>query len=344
MLIENFEKVTSKPKIDKVNGILRDVVLFSTEFNLNKNAKFTDKNLKELVDLGSKEKTYSYLGHARKGVLSTDRLPYRLGHFENYSIDGTKVKADLILSKTIEANPILPKDIKEYIYALAENEANDCGFSVSVGFDYISDGNDFVELKEVYSIDLVESPALTLAMFAKEENTMPEETVNENLSPVLEAIKTLSLALDSKGDIGPSVEAIKAALATLTPVQVAVSEAVEAIVEENEIHQTVIETIVETVVDAQAVEVETPSEIETLKSEFAAIKETLSKIQESLLTKETFAKEAPTKEPVVFHVNPVVSNSVDNSKADKKFHREEYHNLLKTDKAEAAKYHKLYLS
>lgn len=348
MIIETFGKISPTAQVDRGNSRLNGIVIMSTDFNLNNNATFSIENQKEIVSLGNTNKVYCYLGHAKKGFTSSDRLAYRLGYFENFSVDGSKVRADLQLSPTIEPNPIIPQGIKEYIYTLAEKESNECGFSMSVGMCYNED--DTVSILELFSVDLVEVPALTVAMFAKEENKdMSEDTVNEKLTPVLDALKLLSSAIDAGSDTKPSADAVKAAIDSLfAPVEAATVEpVVEPTVEVEPIVEPTIEVepISEPVEDP-SIEAKEVTEIETVKAEILSLKELISNLQSALLAQANYAKEEPkVEEPktVVFSVSPRVSPVVGGIVESKEAHKIEYHRLRAIDPVEAARYHSLYL-
>lgn len=164
--------------VDRENGILHDVVLMTTLINKNDNFNFTSNNLNQVKNIGEKKKIYSYLGHAKSGISSDDRLPFRIGFFENYHIENNDtLKADLVLSPTIDENPILTSRVgkmSDYIFSIAENDSDNCGMSVSINvfnpsletFSYEND----ITITNVHSIDLVENPALTLALFSADIN------------------------------------------------------------------------------------------------------------------------------------------------------------------------------
>ena len=326
MIIESFAKVTPKAQVDRTNSRLNGVVVMSTDLNLNHNANFTRINQDEIVSLGNTTKVYCYLGHPKKGITSNDRLPFRLGYFDNFSINGTQVKADLQLSPTIEANPILPQGIKEYIYTLAEKESSECGFSMSVGMSYNED--ETVSILEFFSVDLVEVPALTVAMFAKEQNKMEENTLNESLTPVLDALITLSNAMDSKTDIKPSLEAIQAALSALSsPTSTEATEEPES-TSEAELEAPTSEAT-EATEDVQEI-----NELDKVKSDIASIKDMLAQILSSNFSKEV--KQEPKK--VVFSVMEPIKHESSSVST----YSQEVYNSLKSEKkyTEAAEYFK----
>ena len=202
MIIETYS-FNSRPQIDDTNSRLNGVVIMSTDFNLNKNAVFTSANQSELVEMGNANKVYCYLGHAKQGSTSEDRLPFRLGYFSNWRVDGSTVKADLIISPTADDNPILaarhPEGMKKYIFALAENESSECGFSMSIGMAYNDD--DTVSILALYSVDLVEDPALTLGMFSKNnEEIIQMDDVNPLLTSAYDTFSALNDAINAGSD------------------------------------------------------------------------------------------------------------------------------------------------
>lgn len=303
---ESFSnKGAEKPNVDKENLRLNNVVIMTTEFNLNNNAVFTFVNQQELVDLGNTSKVYCHLGHAKRGVATEDRLRDRIGYFENFRIDGTAVKADLIVFSSVGENPYLPSGAIEYVFALAENEANECGFSMVVWLDYNDD--DSVTIKSLERVDLVESPALTRAMFSKiqKDYTMEEkETVLEESTTGLEVS------------------------ATPAPIQAPAPE-------------------VEELVDASEEKIEEAPKVEQFSTDrLGALETTVNEMKVLLMQLVTngYAKEEEPKEEkkVVLTFSEPISHET--AKLTKEDHRAEYHRLRKDGKlTEAAAYAKINL-
>lgn len=216
MLNINTFNTVSRPNVDRENGRLNNVVIMTTDVNFNQNANFTRQNQEEIVLLGSSEKTYCFYGHAKDGVFSAERLPWRLGKFENFRIDETKVRADLVLSPTLDTNPLLqkiyPQGISEYLYSLAENEAEECGFSMAVKLKRNSEDPNQVTIEKLYSVDLVAEPALVeTGMFSKQDETL----AHEKLTPAIDTFSLLDAALKDGEDIVDPVNTLIAQLQEL---------------------------------------------------------------------------------------------------------------------------------
>ena len=287
MIIEFYHTAITAPKIDKVNGVLRDVVVMTTEFNLNENANFSRTNQQELVDLGNTRQILSYLGHAKKGITSDDRLPFRIGSFSNFRVDDTRVVADLKLSKTLDTNPILPAGLRDYVYSLAENESNQCGFSMVVGLQY--NDNDTVTIGDLMSIDLVGVPALTQSMFAKSESTDMINRAHETLTPVIGLLVSLDESIKAGQNITPTLQTLIGVLSGLYPVAAITEEAVETAAQEAQ------EEAQEPTPDATSLDA-SPSLLD-LQSDIACIKDQVAQLMASLLAMQSFAKEEPKVEP-----------------------------------------------
>lgn len=320
MIKESFRNYSvSTTNVDREERKLLGCVVMSSDINYNRDFIFSKKNQEELVALGNrfsgqdKDKCYSYLGHSR-GLTTDDRLAFRLGHWENFRIDGSLVRADLQLDPIIDSDPILQArfpgiSMSEYIYKLAETKSKECGFSMVV---YISGTETEPIISELTSIDLVEDPALTLSMFSQhKENYMEEEIKEEKavskLSKALEIFKALDTALEA----GEPVE-----------------ELVNALIEE-------IKSA--TVTTSNAPEVtEEFSEIEVLKSEMANMKTMI----ETLTSQ--FSKKEEVKTFSINVMNPVSENVPQELSKDE--HRKEYHRLRAEDVSKAAKYFEKYLS
>ena len=327
-----FSSKGSKPNVDRENSRLNNCVVMTTDFNLNNNAVFGKVNQEEIVLLGSSEKTYCYLGHPKKGATSDDRLPFRLGYFENFCIDGSAVKADLVLSPTIDTNPVLlarfPNGIKEYIFSLAEKEADECGFSMSVGMAY--NENDTVTILRLSSIDLVEDPALTVAMFS-------EDKLIEDVHPSLNFAFDQFNALDTAIKTGTPIEAVLAALlSSLATLQA--SPAVE--VDEETPNE---EAPLEPTQEAPAEEVQEEEQIASIQTQIDSLKNDIADIKAAVMS---FSKqeiiEEPKKEQVVVQVvGHIAEETVPFSKQE---HIAEFRALRAAGKTiEAARYFERYL-
>lgn len=369
MLYETYS-FSSKPNVDKENGRLNNVVIMSTEFNLNKNAEFTLQNQKEIVELGNnpENKVYCYLGHAKQGATSNDRLPFRLGYFENFRIDKTKVKADLVLSPTIESNPVLkarfPDGITPYIYTLAEHESSECGFSMCVGLYYNED--DSVTIKTLTSVDLVEEPALTIGLFSKEEPMTDKiiEEVHPTLNQAFDKFNELDTSLKSGADVQEILTALLEALATLQAAPT-VEEAEEDATKEEGLEEIQEAKTEPTTEEAPTEELQEPIEeekeqeeeakeaitLDSLKSDIDSMKQDLADIKAAIMSfskqaeesKEYSKKEEENVEPVVFHVMSPISSEIEEEKP-REYHVKEYGRLRKEGKySEAATYHAKYL-
>lgn len=362
MLIETYS-VKARPNVDRENDRLNNVVVMTTEFNLNRNATFTAINQAEIVSLGNSEKTYCYLGHAKEGFTSSDRLPFRLGYFENFRVEDTKVKADLVLSPTIDSNPVLlarfPTGIKEYIFALAENEADECGFSMVVGMMYNDD--DSVTVGALYSIDVVESPALCLSLFAKAEKTF------EDPAPILVESFSYFNKLDDAIKQGSPIDAVLASLLESLSLLnvVSVEDAPETVLEpvlepenteaptepekveevpeptpEPEI-EPIVEPTVEPTVEPIAESSVESNPVDEIRSEFAEIKETIKQLQELIASRFSVQEKEPEEKKLVLSFNSPMP--IESSQMSKEDHKEEYSRLMKEDKVLAAKYFKKHL-
>lgn len=319
MLLETFSnKGTQKPNIDRESGRLNNVVIMTTDFNLNNNATFTRINQEELVLLGSEEKIFCYLGHSKRGLTSDDRLPFRLGYFENFSIDGSAVKADLVLSPTIEQNPILrskiPGDMKEYIYSLAENESGECGFSMSVGLAR-NEVTGAVSIIRLTSVDLVEDPALTVAMFSKDSKEYTMEDIHPSLSTAFDLFNGLDYAL--KQELSPE-DLINSLISTLQSFLTAPEEQTDPVSVDESVPapEAPLEAPIETDVDPDA---ETVDPITALQNELAEVKALVMQLMTSGFSKEEKA-EKPNEEkvePVVFETSaPIVIESAEEERFD----------------------------
>lgn len=346
MIVETYSINGQKPNIDKTNNRLNNVVVMSTEFNHNKNATFTRKNQEEIVNLGNSKKVFCYLGHSKRGLRTEDRLIDRLGHFENFRIEGTKVKADLVLSPTIESNPrfskLFPSGLTDYLFSLAEYEGADCGFSMSVGMCYNED--DSVTIKELDSVDMVEEPALTNAMFSKDKNTIMED-IHPSLNTAFDLFNELDTAIKAGQ---PTEELQTALLAALTSLKAeeeqenteAPTEEDKAVEEAPVTAEEGVEVEEEPTTETQAI-TDIQSQIEELKTaieDMKAVIMSFSKVEE----KEE-VKEEPKKK-VVFSVISPISHIEEKETKTKEQHLEEFSRLRKSGLyTEAAKYHSQFL-
>lgn len=348
MIVETYSINGQKPNIDKTNNRLNNVVVMSTEFNHNKNATFTRKNQEEIVNLGNSKKVFCYLGHSKRGLRTEDRLIDRLGHFENFRIEGTKVKADLVLSPTIESNPrfskLFPSGLTDYLFTLAEFEGADCGFSMSVGMCYNED--DSVTIKELDSVDMVEEPALTNAMFSKDKNTIMED-IHPSLNTAFDLFNELDTAIKAGQ---PTEELQTALLAALTSLKAEEEqESTEAPTEEEKAVEEAPVTAEEGVEVEEEPPTETPTETQAITDIQSQIEELKTAIEDmkavimsfSKVEEKEEVKEEPKKK-VVFSVLPTILES--NVERSKEEHLEEFSRLRKAGLyTEAAKYHSEYL-
>lgn len=323
MIQENFRNYSvDASKIDKEARKLVGCIVMSTDVNYNRDFIFSKKNQEELVELGNrfsnidKDKCYSYLGHSR-GLLSDDRIALRIGHWENFRIDGTLVRADLNLDSVIDVDPVFQArfpgiSMSEYIYKLAETKSNECGFSMVV---YISGTETEPVISQLNSIDLVEDPALTLSMFSqnKEEKIMEEQKTQEEpvskLSKALELLKALDDALINGN---PSEELVNALIEEIKSATKPASETSKP--------------------------TEEFSEIEVLKNELANLK-TMIETFTSQFSKTEVKEE---KKFSISVINPVSEDIP--QELSKEEHRREYHRLRKENVSQAAKYFEKYLS
>lgn len=258
--------------VDRENLQLKNCVVFSTSINKNNEFEFISENLSEIVALGNAGEVKSYINHAR-GLIEKRVGSWIPGSFR---IDGDFVKADLQLSEVNDVNPELKPEYNDFVLTLAEKEPTKCGFS-TVMIVGTKDGEP--SIKKLYSIDLVETPALTLAMFSKKEEMEMEEkeTISENsiqetytektvtefseegmieisevkvetiemsekLIPAYEIFRELDKALYEKTDI----EEIKARLIEAISLVVVESPIVEEVMSENSVQEKVtMESLVE---------------------------------------------------------------------------------------------------
>lgn len=250
--------------VDRENLQLKNCVVFSTSINKNNEFEFIPENLSEIVSLGNSGEVKSYINHAR-GLIEKRVGSWIPGSFR---IDGDFVKADLQLSEVNDVNPELKPEYNDFVLTLAEKEPTKCGFS-TVMIVGTKDGEPTI--KKLYSIDLVETPALTLAMFSKKEEMEMEEkeTISENciqetytektvtefseegmieisevkvetiemsekLIPAYEIFRELDKALYEKTDI----EEIKARLLEAISLVVVESPIVEEVMSENNVKES----------------------------------------------------------------------------------------------------------
>jgi hypothetical protein len=115
------------------------------------------------------------LANGRKGIkarfthpdMSSDGLGTYLGRWNNARIDGKKVRADLNISPRSHDSPKLG-DVGKYVLDLAESDPDMFGASMATMLDEEAmkeaerdDGYQPIRLKNLFAIDVVDSPALT---------------------------------------------------------------------------------------------------------------------------------------------------------------------------------------
>lgn len=326
--------------VDRENLRLKNCVVFSTVINKNNEFEFIPENLSEIVALGNAGEVKSYINHAR-GLIEK-----RVGEWipGSFRIDGDFVKADLQLSEVNDVNPELKPEYNDFVLTLAEKEPTKCGFS-TVMIVGTKDGEPTI--KKLYSIDLVETPALTLAMFSKkEEKEMEEkETISENSIQETYTEKTVT-EFSEEGMIEISevkVETIEMS-EQLIPAYEIFRELDKALYEKTDIEEIktrLIEAISMITVSAEVVPEEVISEnsvnenVVTMESLVEMISKLTSEV-EGLKTLKLSENNKSEEKIVQFSVNSVEDDSVPEVN-----HMSVYSRLVSEGKsADAAKYHK----
>lgn len=310
----------NKVSVDRENRKLLGCIVMSTDVNYNRDFIFSETNQEELVALGNsftnqdKDKCYSYLGHSR-GSVSDDRLPFRIGYWENFRLDGSLVRADLCLDPIIDVDPILQArfpniSMSEYVFQLAETKPNECGFSMVV---FIAGSESEPVIKVLSSIDLVESPALTLSLFSQKQK---EILIMDTSATQTEPVSKLSKALELFNNLD-------AALIAGEPVE----ELVNGLIDE------IKSVTASTSADAPSTEnfSKEPSEIDSIKTEIQNLKTMIEGLTSNFSKKE---------EVKTFSVNVIAPVSDDDIPREfsKEEHKKEYHRLRKENLTEAATY------
>lgn len=325
--------------VDRENLRLKNCVVFSTVINKNEEFEFTSENLSEIVSLGNAGEVKSYINHAR-GLIEK-----RVGEWipGTFRIDGNFVKADLQLSEVNDVNPELKPEYNDFVLTLAEKEPTKCGFS-TVMIVGTKDGEPTI--KKLYSIDLVETPALTLAMFSKKEKEMEKkETISENCIQETYTEKTVTeFSEEGMTEISEvKVETIEMS-EQLIPAYEIFRELDKALYEKTDIEEIktrLIEAISMVTVSAMPVPEEVISENNVKESgvTMESLVEMISKLTsevEGLKTLKLSENSKPEEKIVQFSVNSVEDDSVPEVN-----HMSVYSRLVSEGKsADAAKYHK----
>lgn len=308
--------------VDTENLQLKNCIVFSTSINKSQEYEFSEKNLQEVVDLGNAGDVNAYLDHAR-GVLEKRVAEWIPGSFR---IDGSFVRADMQLKATNDVNPEVSNkynvSYNEFIMKLAQTEPDKCGFSCVFLLGLV-DGD--VSIKSIMSIDLVEVPNLTPAMFSyNDEVKMSEVSVEVEVCPEEKAVE-ISEKLIAAYEL---FAALDIALRDAQPIDELKAKLIEEL-------SNVSTTSPEPEVMVENAVVEGPSEIEMLKEMIVSLSKKVDEL--SLVKSENSQKE---EKVVQFSVNSVTDDEVPSVD-----HMSVYSRLMSEGKsAQAARYHKLNLS
>lgn len=145
----------------------------------------TEQALVSLVNAGNIKPV-----HCRKTHNGLDMLDGYLGKFDNFVHEGNAVYADLTISPAMET--AYPQEVK-FITAMIEKEPEMLGVSV-VQYDIYEldkEANTYnmVDVKELYSCDLVGLPAATTSLF---NNQLITKTMNKFFSAFASVFKPAS--------------------------------------------------------------------------------------------------------------------------------------------------------
>lgn len=375
-MLKEYFKFESKPEIvDRANGVIKGVIIMDTVSNKNNDANFNYNNQVELCNLGNKGKVKCYQGHGVPGLTIADRLPYLIGYFNNFRIDGTSVKADLNLyTEVVDYSETLIRLVKskytDYIYGLAESAADVCGFSMEVRLKNIGNEDGEVSISNLYAVALVNSPALTDSMYSTNDPIEFEE-----IHPSLSVVDSLLNALDSAVKAGQPLEGIiaqlqQAAADLLQPQELeeptedqTAQEGGEEVAQEpteapivEELAQAIAEEVADLAEEVQEAQEETteapatdtgeesqePTEVDLIKQDIADIKEMFATLK-AIITEmkgdnKQFAQVEEQPKTVVF--STPVDISITSDAEDKVFSSERYEELRKKDPLAAARYYK----
>lgn len=192
--------VVSTPKIDRENGILRDVSVIELGEAKGHGMSIDETTLKQVLDLGNASKTGLISRFTHPGACD-DATGKRLGRVKNLRADGSRVIGDLHLADFSAKSP--DGDLREYVMARAEEEPD--GFGMSIVFVNsptwrLSDGTEtpardrsgpiprpsnavgvqpFARVKELRGADVVDEPAATSGMFSAAFSGTTQESAAE---------------------------------------------------------------------------------------------------------------------------------------------------------------------
>lgn len=133
--------------------------------------------------------------HARRTHNGADLLDGYIGHFANFTHDETAVYADLVMSEALET--AYPSEFN-FMVAMIEKEPDLIGVSVNqVDVKELDDETGIatvVEVRELFSADLVGLPAATSSLF---NNNLNNLSMSKFWTKLAELVKTTKLARET---------------------------------------------------------------------------------------------------------------------------------------------------
>ena len=150
-----FEAVLADAKVNRETGVISRVAILAIE-SLN-GRRYPMPTMQAAIQLF--EGCKSFLNHSYE----TREIQELLGRFNNITVENGKMYGDLTLV-----------DFHEKVFNVAEKTPDIIGFSIDAdGIVDIAEDNieDVIEIKKVYSVDLVTDPATTKGLFESREET-----------------------------------------------------------------------------------------------------------------------------------------------------------------------------
>lgn len=198
-------------KIDKEKGLISGVSVITMGEARGHGMMIDEETLKQV-----KACCQSFKNGLKVALDHYSGIEAIVGYLNNFRISGEKLLADLQLLETHEK--------REYVLELAETIPDNFGISISFSGDHDHiDGVTYARCDEIYSADLVMTPAANEGLFQKptksvdstniplthEKSMNPEEIkklLTETLKPVTDRLEALEKKPEPKAPEAPKVE------------------------------------------------------------------------------------------------------------------------------------------
>lgn len=212
-LAAQFSAIAGNKSIDRSARVIRGVSVITAGKASGHGLFIDDTTLKQVVETAS-----AYPGGLKVKINHGSDLQSIVASLKNFSVDGDKVRADLhVLDNAEDA---------EKIFELAEKMPESFGLSISFSnHPEKVDGKLFARCAEIYSADLVDSPAANPSgLFSKPNTNKPMSEENASAPSVAELAAEIAEIKKAVAEHKPTdlsavtadIEAAKTELAKLT--------------------------------------------------------------------------------------------------------------------------------